>query len=63
MAVPASQIKITEVQIMHEDKNVTGTLFVSFIAGAALGAGIALLLAPEKKKELELGYDEEPLFV
>ncbi len=48
---------------MCEEKNVTGTLFVSFIAGAALGAGIALLLAPEKKRENELSYDEEPLFV
>ncbi len=43
--------------------SVVSTLFMSFMAGAALGAGIALLFAPEKKKELELGYDEEHLFV
>lgn len=48
----------------EEEKDVTaGTLIMSFVAGAALGAGVALLFAPEKKKELELGYDEEPLFV
>ncbi len=47
----------------EDEKCVTGTLFVSFMAGAALGAGIALLFAPEKKKDIELGYDEEPLFV
>lgn len=48
----------------EEEKDVsTGTLVMSFMAGAALGAGIALLFAPEKKKPFEHGYDEEPLFV
>jgi hypothetical protein len=47
----------------EDEKNVAGTLFVSFVAGAALGAGIALLFAPEKKQQSELGSDDEPLFV
>jgi hypothetical protein len=48
-----------------EEKNCStiSTLFMSFMAGAAIGAGIALLFAPEKKKDIELGYDEEHLFV
>ena len=36
-----------------EDKGVNaGTVFLSFLAGAAVGAGLALLVAPKTGKEL-----------
>jgi len=36
-----------------EDKGLTtGTVFLSFLAGAAMGAGLALLVAPKTGKEL-----------
>jgi gas vesicle protein len=38
---------------MSEDRGVsTGTVFLSFIAGAAVGAGFALLFAPKSGEEL-----------
>lgn len=35
-----------------EDKAGAGTVFLSFLAGAAVGAGVALLMAPKTGREL-----------
>lgn len=40
-----------------------GAVLLSFLAGAALGAGVALFLAQSEKEDIESTYDEGPLFV
>lgn len=37
---------------MADDNNGTGAIFLAFMAGAAIGTGLALLYAPKTGKEL-----------
>jgi gas vesicle protein len=37
---------------MAEQENQTGTILVAFIAGAAVGAGLSLLLTPKSGEEM-----------
>ena len=41
----------------------TGALFISFLAGLAVGAGAILFLENTLKNETEEDYDSEQLFV
>lgn len=43
-------------------KNV-GTVLLTFLAGAVLGAGIALIMASQKEETEDAGYEEADLFV
>ncbi len=46
-----------------EKKLGAGSVLLSFLAGAALGAGLALLLAPKNNESEEHGDEEGPLFI
>jgi hypothetical protein len=50
---------------MAEDEKAknAGTVFLTFLAGAVLGAGIALLVAAQRKDDDDSSYDEADLFV
>ena len=45
-----------------KSKNV-GTVLLSIVAGALLGAGIAFLMASQKEQDEDASYDEADLFV
>ena len=40
-----------EALMFHEDDNKTGTVLISFLIGGIIGAGVALLLAPQSGKK------------
>ncbi len=46
----------------EKTKNV-GTVLISLLAGALLGAGIAFLMASQKEESEDSGYEEADLFV
>jgi gas vesicle protein len=37
--------------MFHEDDDKTGTILISFLIGGIIGAGVALLLAPQSGKK------------
>lgn len=37
--------------MFHEDDNKTGTVLISFLIGGIVGAGVALLLAPQSGRK------------
>ena len=40
-----------EAHMFHEDDNKTGTVLISFLIGGIIGAGVALLLAPQSGRK------------
>ena len=37
--------------MFHDDDNYTGTVLISFLMGGIIGAGVALLLAPQSGRK------------
>lgn len=46
----------------EKSRNV-GTVLLTLLAGALLGAGVAFLVASQKEQRQDAGYDEADLFV
>jgi hypothetical protein len=62
--VGGENLNVTEVSMAQEDKSkCVGTVFLTFLAGAVLGAGIALIVASRSEENENNGYEEADLFV